>query len=93
MHSGGERERGVRLEEDIGAGKRHAIDVGGKQHAQQIPKRGRLPAAFGDQPMRVGQREHARLVFGREVRDAARIPRGLREQREQLREQVSRAVP
>ena len=42
--------------------------------------------------MRVGEREHARFVLGDQLGQVARVARGLREQREQLREQIAGAV-
>ncbi len=89
MHRHAQTEGGIGLEEDIGTVERDAVQERCEQCVEQLGERRRLPAAFGDEPMRVGERQHARLVFDDEVGQAAGILGGLGEQRQELREQVA----
>src|SRR5262249_43946829 len=92
VHSHAQAEGGVGLEEYVGAAERDAIEEWSKERIEKLMEGGGLPAALGNETMRIGKREHACLVFRDQLTDAPRILRSLREQGQQLREQVAGAV-
>ena len=92
VHRHAQTEGRIRLEEDVRPLERDSIEERREQHVEQLVERGRFPAALGNQAMRIGERQHAGLIFHDQIGNVARVLGGLREQGQQLGEQISRTV-
>ena len=93
MQGGAEAEGRIRIEIHIGAVGISSIEIRSQHDANQFGKRSGLPAGFSDQPVGISKGHHASLILGYKFGHVVGISRGLREQRQELGEQVAGAMP
>src|SRR4029077_14233640 len=70
----------------------YSIEKRRQQRIENLRQRGRSPAALGDEPVRIGQRQYPGLEFWHQLGNVLRALGGLREQRQQLGKQIAGTV-